>query len=39
MRGAEFFFRVPDPDSRFFSTHPPNAERFAAVQRVMAGLR
>ncbi|QQA44880.1 peptidase M48 [Pelagovum pacificum] len=29
--GADFFFRIPDPDGRFLSTHPPNAERYDAV--------
>lgn len=38
MVGADFFFRLPDPASRFLSTHPPNAERYAAVQRVAASL-
>ena len=36
--GAEFFFRVPDPGDRFFGTHPPNAARYEAVRRVVAGL-
>ncbi|KPP90387.1 MAG: Peptidase family M48 [Rhodobacteraceae bacterium HLUCCA08] len=36
--GADFFFRLPDPASRFLSTHPPNAERYAAVRRVAAEL-
>lgn len=38
MVGAEFFFRLPDPDGRFLSTHPANAERYAAVQSIAASL-
>ena len=38
LRGAEFFFRIPDPGDRFLGTHPPNAERLRTVQRVAAGL-
>ena len=38
VRGAEFFFRVPDPGDRFLGTHPANAERVAMVQRTAAGL-
>ncbi|SEV95501.1 Peptidase family M48 [Cognatiyoonia koreensis] len=36
--GAEFFQRIPDPGNRFLGTHPGNAERFATVRRVVAGL-
>lgn len=38
LRGAAFFFRVPDPGDRFLGTHPANADRIAAVQQVAAGL-
>ena len=38
LRGADFFFRVPDPGDRFLGTHPPNAERFDVVRRTAAGL-
>ena len=38
LRGAEFFFRIPDPGDRFLGTHPPNADRVRTVQRVAAGL-
>lgn len=38
VRGAEFFFRVPDPGDRFLGSHPPNAERVAMVRRTAAGL-
>ena len=38
LKGAEFFFRVPDPGDRFLGTHPANAERYEAVRRVAAGL-
>lgn len=36
--GAAFFNRIPDPGDRFLGTHPPNAERIAAVNQVAAGL-
>lgn len=39
LRGAQFFFRVPDPGDRFLGTHPPNADRLRTVQRVAAGLQ
>lgn len=39
LRGAQFFFRVPDPGDRFLGTHPPNADRLRTVQRVSAGLQ
>lgn len=38
LRGAQFFFRVPDPGDRFLGTHPPNADRLRTVQQVAAGL-
>lgn len=38
VRGADFFFRVPDPGDRFLGTHPPNAERVEIVRRTAAGL-
>ena len=38
LRGAEFFFRIPDPGDRFLGTHPPNADRLRMVQRAAAGL-
>lgn len=37
-RGAEFFFRIPDPGDRFLGTHPPNAERRRAVNKVASQL-
>ena len=37
LRGAEFFFRIPDPGNRFLGTHPANAERFRVVQSVARG--
>lgn len=39
VRGAEFFFRLPDPGNRFLGTHPPNAERRAVVLQTAAQLR
>jgi Zn-dependent protease with chaperone function len=36
--GAQFFDRIPDPGNRFLGTHPPNAERAAAVARTLAEL-
>ena len=38
LRGAQFFFRIPDPGNRFLGTHPPNADRLRTVQQVAAGL-
>ncbi|MCY4316307.1 MAG: M48 family metallopeptidase [Roseovarius sp.] len=38
LKGAEFFNRIPDPGDRFLGTHPPNAERIAAVRRAHSGL-
>lgn len=39
VRGADFFFRIPDPSGQFLSTHPPNAARVAIVRDTAAGLR
>lgn len=38
-RGALFFDRLPDPGNTFLGTHPPNADRAAAVQETLARLR
>ena len=38
LRGAQFFFRIPDPGNKFLGTHPANADRLRTVQRVAAGL-
>ncbi|MDA9207696.1 M48 family metallopeptidase [Octadecabacter sp.] len=38
VRGAEFFFRIPDPGDQFLGTHPPNAERVQVVNETAAGL-
>lgn len=38
LRGAEFFFRIPDPGDRFLGTHPPNAQRVAVVRQTAAQL-
>lgn len=38
-RGAEFFFRTPDPGNQFLGSHPPNADRVATVQREVARIR
>jgi predicted Zn-dependent protease len=38
LRGAEFFFRIPDPGNKFLGTHPANAARLATVQRVASQL-
>lgn len=38
VRGADFFFRVPDPGDRFLGTHPANAERVQIVRQTAAGL-
>lgn len=37
--GAGFFDRLPDPGDQFLGSHPPNAERKAQVQAVVAQLR
>ncbi len=38
VRGADFFFRVPDPGDQFLGTHPPNAERVQIVRQTAAQL-
>jgi predicted Zn-dependent protease len=38
IRGADFFFRIPDPGDKFLGTHPPNASRLDVVRRTAAGL-
>ncbi|WP_341365454.1 M48 family metallopeptidase [Yoonia sp. BS5-3] len=38
LKGAQFFYRIPDPGNVFLGTHPPNAERLQKVQEVAAGL-
>lgn len=38
LRGAEFFFRIPDPGNKFLGTHPANADRLATVQNVARQL-
>ena len=38
-RGAQFFDRLPDPGDSFLGSHPPNAERLAAVDLTLARLR
>lgn len=38
LRGADFFFRIPDPGDTFLGTHPANAERLRIVQRTAAQL-
>lgn len=38
LRGAEFFFRIPDPGNKFLGTHPANAARLATVQQVASQL-
>ncbi|MBU2994666.1 M48 family metallopeptidase [Octadecabacter sp. 1_MG-2023] len=38
VRGAEFFFRIPDPGDVFLGTHPPNAERVQMVLQTAASL-
>jgi predicted Zn-dependent protease len=39
VAGAQLFTRLPEPEMRFLSTHPPNAERMRVVRRTMAALR
>ncbi len=39
LRGAEFFFRIPDPGNQFLGSHPANADRLATVQRVARQLQ
>jgi predicted Zn-dependent protease len=38
LRGAQFFFRIPDPGNRFLGTHPANSDRLRVVQQVAASL-
>ena len=38
LRGADFFFRIPDPGNRFLGTHPANADRVAVVRQTAAQL-
>lgn len=38
LRGAEFFFRIPDPGNQFLGTHPANADRVAVVRQTAAQL-
>jgi predicted Zn-dependent protease len=38
VRGAAFFFRIPDPGDTFLGTHPANADRVRIVQRTAARL-
>lgn len=38
LRGAEFFFRIPDPGNTFLGSHPANAARLATVQNVARQL-
>lgn len=38
LRGAEFFFRIPDPGNKFLGSHPANADRLATVQRVASQM-
>lgn len=38
LRGAEFFFRIPDPGNQFLGSHPANSARLATVQRVAMQL-
>ncbi|KJZ19586.1 M48 family metallopeptidase [Loktanella sp. S4079] len=38
LKGAQFFFRIPDPGDRFLGTHPANGDRLRTVQRVAASL-
>lgn len=37
LRGVEYFNRIPDPGNAFLGSHPPNAERIAAVRQAVAG--
>ncbi|MGR3502749.1 M48 family metallopeptidase [Pseudaestuariivita sp.] len=39
VRGADYFFRIPDPGDRFLGTHPPNAARRDIVRRTAAEAR
>lgn len=37
LRGAAYFTRLPDPGNRFLGTHPPNAQRIAAIRAASGG--
>lgn len=37
--GARFFARLPDPGNQILGSHPPNAARIAAVDKVVAQLQ
>jgi len=39
LKGAQFFFRIPDPGNKFLGTHPANADRLRTVQREAARLQ
>lgn len=39
VRGSAFFDRLPDPGDRFLGSHPANADRKAAIRRVMLRLQ
>ncbi|WP_349291226.1 M48 family metallopeptidase [Loktanella sp. SALINAS62] len=38
LRGAEFFFRIPDPGNTFLGSHPANADRVRVVQATARSL-
>ncbi len=38
LKGALYFVQVPDPGDRFLGTHPPNAQRYYAVQNTVAQI-
>nr|RDS96233.1 peptidase M48 [Cereibacter sphaeroides f. sp. denitrificans] len=38
VHGAEFFTRLPDPGDTFLGSHPPNAQRIAAVRRAAESI-
>lgn len=38
LRGAQFFFRIPDPGDRFLGTHPANSDRLDTVRRTAAAM-
>lgn len=35
INGTALFSRIPDPGNRFFGTHPPHAQRIAAVRQAV----
>lgn len=39
VTGARLFERLPEPEVRFFSTHPPNGQRIETVRRTLDRLR